>query len=731
MKTIMTNRVDQAAMKWLLLLLLGLGWPLAMRAAEAPPADAKPAEAKGDAEAKKDGDTKPEAEAKKDAEEKTGEEESLEARIEKYNNWLDLSFGYLTLRGDSAAFQQRHYTKKGFFGGIEDLHVQGSIDKKTSAQMDGRVLFDNSDYKIKLEVVREGLGFIRGGFSETRYWYDGSGGFFPQTGAWLDYYDGRLSLDRGEVWVETGLTLKKWPVITFKYTHQFRDGTKDSTSWGYYHPFGVGPVRAISPTYWDIDERRNIFEADLKHTIGKVSFGAGLRYDTSDNDNARKIREFAKETTTDHITSREVVKYDVLNAHAFAETRFHKNVFMSVGYAYSTLDSDLAGSRIYGSDYDVGYQPIATRGNGFISLTGGSQAKEHLMNLNLMLNPWPNLAIIPALRLNQVGMDSTTWYLQTDPLLSGPQAAASSRDVLDLTEQLELRYIGFTNWVLYARGEWMQGDGDLTELGASGLPVPVNRYTEDRRWGQKYTIGANWYTSRRMNWDFQAYHKSRHNDYDLITDNTLNTPASGNRYPAFLANHDFTTEDANVRLTLRPLKNVTLVSRYDIQYSTVDSTPDAAALLGEVESARILTHVFAQNVTWVPWSRLYLQAGFNYVVSKTESPADAYTQAVLDAKNNYWNLNFAAGFVMDDKTDLQAHYFYYRAFDNYYDNSAFGVPYGANAREHAVTASITRRLRDNLRVSLKYGFFTYHDASAGGYNNYDAHLIYSTLQLRF
>jgi hypothetical protein len=278
----------------------------------------------------------------------------------------------------------------------------------------------------------------------------------------------------------------------------------------------------------------------------------------------------------------------------------------------------------------------------------------------------------------------------------------------------------------------MEGPGALTERGASGgLRLPGNRYTEDKRWGQKYTVGANWYPMRSMNWDFQYYHKIRQNDYNHIEDTTPNTPGTFFQYPAFLANQDFTTDDANVRLTLRPCKNVTLVSRYDLQYSTVDTLPDATTLLGSVESARILTHVFAQNITWVPWRRLYLQAGFNYVMSKTDTPADTYTQSVLDAKNNYWNASLTAGFVVDNKTDLQAQYFYYRAFDNYTDNSAFGVPYGANAKESAVTATLTRRLRDNIRLALRYGFFSYRDAASGGNNNYDAHLIYSSLQIRF
>ena len=85
---------------------------------------------------------------------------------------------------------------------------------------------------------------------------------------------------------------------------------------------------------------------------------------------------------------------------------------------------------------------------------------------------------------------------------------------------------------------------------------------------------------------------------------------------------------------------------------------------------------------------------------------------------------------MDDKTDLQVQYTYYNA-DDYINNARFSQPYGSGAVQQSVTASISRRISNNLRLTLKYGYFTYHDITSGGHNNYNANLIYGSLQIRF
>ena len=103
---------------------------------------------------------------------------------------------------------------------------------------------------------------------------------------------------------------------------------------------------------------------------------------------------------------------------------------------------------------------------------------------------------------------------------------------------------------------------------------------------------------------------------------------------------------------------------------------------------------------------------------------------MLNSQNNYWTLNLNSGFVVDDKTDLNLGYFYYRA-DDYKDNSAVGIPLGAGAKEHGITAMISRRLTDKIRVALKYGYFNYKDELYGGNNDSEAHLVMASVQYRF
>ena len=129
-----------------------------------------------------------------------------------------------------------------------------------------------------------------------------------------------------------------------------------------------------------------------------------------------------------------------------------------------------------------------------------------------------------------------------------------------------------------------------------------------------------------------------------------------------------------------------------------------------------------------------LPAGsINYVWDQTDTPAafaTGSTNLVSNFENNYWNTSALAGYALTEKTDLQVQYTYYRA-DNYQDDSQFTQPYGADAEEHGVTASVIQRIRQNMIWTVKYGFFNYRDATYGGRNDYDAHLVYSSLRYLF
>jgi hypothetical protein len=664
-------------------------------------------------------------------------EQMFEGGSEAYNNWVEVSYGGMLTSGSKGAAQQRLHLGDGMFGGIEDLHYQKQIDKKTTFALDGRALFNEEDYRLSLSLTREELGYVKFHFQQFRTWYNGNGGYYRPSDLWFPAADDTLGLDRGEVGFEAGLTLKGVPKITFEYLHQYRNGTKGSTIWGpthlgFYDPSLTG-TRGIVPSFYDIDEQRDIFRLDVSHQIKATEFGGGVRFETGDINNARKFTQYPGEATQRRITTREGSRDNNFSAHAWSETWFKSKVLFSSGFLFANLDETMSGSRIYGDDFDVVFTPTVGDGRGYYDLDGVLHKKEYVMNLNLMATPLKNLTVVPSIRVRKNDWDSQSTAIPTSNGTVSPAAASSADgDALDVTERLDVRYSGVTNWVFFTRGEWNEGEGNLRENG--GIGTPIDRNTDTERMFQKYSIGARWYPTRTLTFDAGGYYKNNSYDYDHNVDNTPNDDASGNRYPAYLVMQNFETYDGNFRVTVRPMQKLTLVGRYEYQLSTIHTKPDSVSTLPEIESSQMTSHILAGNINYVPWSRLSLQLGGNYVVSETETASDEYrangTRALLDAQNNYWTVNVNSTLVVDNKTDLSLGYFYYES-GNYHDNSLDGLPLGAEASEHGVTALVTRRLTPNLRLKLRYAFFHSEDTPSGGHNDYDAHVLFTSLQYRF
>jgi hypothetical protein len=651
-----------------------------------------------------------------------------------YNNWIDFSTGGVITSGDRAQFQHRYNLQRGPFGGIESFHWEKTINKKNLFQIDGRGIFDNHDYSLRLGLSNPDKGYVRAGYREFRTWSDGNGGFFPQTGQWLSLYDNVLALDRGEAWFEAGLTLPKVPLLTFRYSHQFRHGQEDSLEWG-ESTVGLSPLayRNIVPSFRNIDEKSDTFQGDLKYRVAKTDFGVGLRYQIQDNRDSLNTRQFPGEAANDrNVTDVEGVRSDLFNAHAFTQTRISPKVLLTTGYSFTTLDSDLSGSRIYGATYDPVYDPtFARQQTGFLDLAGGGEMRQYVMNLNLMLTPWDYFSLVPAVRVEKQDLENQSDYQRTDPGFGAtPATASSSQGLVDVSESLALRYTRLTNWVFYAQGDWTQEQNDLNQnaVGALGvLPLPPTTLTldsHDDAYTQKYTVGANWYPLSRLNLSGQYYHKIHTVDYRYLADSTLG-------YPGFLTDQDFDLDDLNVRVTYRPINPLTLVTRYDFQLSGVNTAADS---LGDLQTAEVTGHILSESLTWTPVARWYLQGTVNYVRQQTHTPGSdltgAATDLVLDSRNDYWDASAMTGYALDNKTDLQAQYFFYRANDSV-DNSVASLPYGADATQHGVTVTMTRRIRRNLRWTLKYGFFDYRDRTSGDHNDYQAHLVYTSMRYLF
>jgi len=645
-------------------------------------------------------------------------------------NWVTFGGGQAFVGGNDGQFKHEQGTNSSAAGGIQDFHWQTFVGKDGVFKMDGHGVFGNHDYDLKLDLTDEKLGYIRAGFTEFRTWYDPTGGFYPVNGLDFQPTNNDLYIDRRDAYIELGLTLPDWPVLSVRYDYDSREGTMDSTSWGQTTLTPNGSTTKIVPTFLGIDETRNIFSANIKDTFGSTDAALGMRYERDDTNDSTFINQNPTETSNAFITQQDIEKNDLFNAHGSTMTVFDQKVTLTTGFSASTVESDLGGSRIYGPAYNASFSPtFANNGSGYLNLGGGGNSKDYEGNLNLMLTPIDHLVIVPAVRFDYETSNLNDGFSNTSS--SGaitPETANTDNWNMDVAQSVEARYTGFRDWSLYNSVEVSENWGN--EAWDSAPVLTGGTLNQDwSMFGLKYTAGANWYPLPQLNFGLQYYYQIHNYDF------TNNLNASPSSYPGYLSKQNFTTNDANIRATWQALSNVSLITRYDFQLSTVDtwSIPSGGTDIGSVQSSKLINHILGEDITWTPLPCLYLQAGGSYVLNTMGTPADnsgGTSNLILSGQNNYWTVDASLGYEITAKTHLQMQYSYYNAAD-YFNSAPTSLPYGANTQENSFTATVTHDISKEVKVSVKYGFYRNRDETSGGQNNYNAQVLYVSTQFGF
>ena len=689
---------------------------------------------------------------------------ATEEQPEEYKNWIELAMGGVITSGDRAQFEQEHRLPGGQpYGGIQDLHIEGTVSKDILFSLDGHALWDLNDYDVTIQLAKPNFGYIKAGYTEFRSWYDGNGGFFPHNDVFFEPPYPEMHVDRGDAWIELGLRAPEWPEITIRYDHEFRFGQKDSTVWGDTNLTGlaVQPTRKIIPSFRNLDERRDILSFEASKTIGNTDLLLGMRYEHDTIDYSLNTERGAGQLPPAvpppgqqrKVTQKQDDGVDLFSGHGITETRITDNLWFTSGYSYTTLTNDLSGSRIFATHWDEAFgEPVPTLGSrdhSFIDLAGTARIKENVFNANLFWMPFDNLAVLTGFRYTHENNDSDSTFLEEEPLPNTPPftplnpaggfhygppvpvEGARNSDYNRFAERLEMRYTGVKNWLFYFQGEWEEELGNVDEFQSFDEEIPLDKDTNAL--GQKYTIGATWYPTMRLNFSGQYFHRIASYDEDVFS----------GIYPR-LIRQDWNVDDFNIRMTFRPklpgvMGTLALVTRYDFVHTSIDGQWEIFPqedLLAELQTGEIKQHVISESLNWNPLPRFFLQANFSYVLNQTDTPAndinlDPQTSpTVVNFRNDYWTVTSGIGYVIDDKTDFFADYYFYCAND-YFKNAVVAMPYGMGATENAVSATVTRKLNKNMRLLLKYGYFNYRDVTSGGHNNYRAHSLFSSLQIRF
>ncbi len=319
-----------------------------------------------------------------------------------------------------------------------------------------------------------------------------------------------------------------------------------------------------------------------------------------------------------------------------------------------------------------------------------------------------------------------------------PAINNDSQDTKVVTEGLDIQYVGIENISLYASAEWSQVDSNVAQsvLNLTSSPTTTLYMYDDGVDNDKFMIGANWYPLSGLSVSVQGSHRDRFDDPNIA-------PSTTNKsYTDYLLMQDLSQDNANFRVTWRPLSNLTLVTRYDFDRTnisnhvqTAGTTSGTYLLTGSEDSADITTHILSESVTWSPISKMYIQGSAHLIWSLTNTPANNYSVVngvpeVVDFRNNYWDGSLAAGYAIDDKTDVQVAYTCFFAI-NPNTSSPTYMGYAANTGEQSLTIGLTRKFSPNLVWNIKYGYFQNRDTTSGGLYDYDAQALTTTLKYRF
>jgi hypothetical protein len=649
---------------------------------------------------------------------------------------ISVGGGTAILDGDRPAFQKATQHNKEGFGGIEEFRLSRETDDSIFT-FDARIMAGDDDYRLAGHWEKPEKFYLDAGFEQYRVWYDGSGGFFRPRNLAFTLFDEDLSLTRTRAWIELGAYTANQTLLSFRYELRARDGTKGSTVWGDTNLVGAPyATRSIAPSFYDLDETTHSFAVDAGNdTKDEVKWHVGARFQKTELDDKRNMRRRPNESADRIVTQKDQTKTDMFAAHGFYTRMINPKLTVSAGALITDLDANIAGSRVYGQAYDPVFDPAylrrQQRDEGFFDLTGEAELKQTVLNLNAVYVPRKNWSIRPSIRFENLHQETQTEFFETN-VGGGPGFVMALEELEsghekewdEFAEALEVRYTGKPNWTFNVEGSWVQGNGNMKEdeRDVHSGALTIDRDTEYDRTSQKYSAKANWYAKPGLTFAAQYYYKANDNQYDAVRDNTPVT--GGDRYPAYINDQDFETNDVNFRVSWRPASLLSLVTRYDYQQSTIVSKE---AGLTTVESSKLTSHILSESITWTPINRLFLTASVNLTWDQLATPAYAF---VLNSDNNYVNGSVGGGYALAAKDDIYFDYNFYRA-NNFSDNSSVSLPYGADQKQDGAYITWVRRQSKKLVYTVKYGYLTNRDVTWGGRNDFDAHVIYAKMQYQF
>ena len=661
---------------------------------------------------------------------------------------------YLNANDNAAAvagalgFEDRH------LGGIEHFYFANDSNADWRLYLDGRVFLQPEEIAVNIEAFKlDRLAFDL----QFQHWieYDhGAGIWYPPTDAYFLLLPDTLEEELNQLVLSITGTPSDTVSWKFKYRLFDRDGHSLSTVFGDNFQSAVGQAasRGIVPAEIDGRETIHRVEASIERHEGMDITGLNIFYQRREVDRKRVVERAASQPSANRFTRQEEdVVDDLLGFSTYARREFKESLIGSVGIAFTRLNGDLNGSRVFGADPDAAYDIdfIATQLNdrGFFDLTGGHQLKQWVLNANLLMKPEGKLKWVGGIRLEHLSTEAFGSYIDTVDRIDWGDFARQDQEALmhsvsdktatDISAFLEMRYRSTAKSVLYSRLDIAHQNGDLQEGWTRQELVPnpgalttlLDRATDFDRDRAAWEIVMHLNPRSTFRLSLEGYLKYRDNDYGY--DDVVLAIDDLTVYPAYITQQNFYTRDLNLRANWRVHEKLKSVTRIDWQLNDIDTRD---RLNPEVQSGENERVVFAQTLTWTPSPRFFATFQYNRTEDLTETPAadlaGSFSGIVVNLPSDYWEAGFDLYWVLNQLIDLQVGYTYLDA-QNYIDTSPRTVPYGAELEQHHARIDTILHWSESLTMRLGYQYYNQADDAAAGNRDYSIHLLSTSLKYNF
>ena len=644
--------------------------------------------------------------------------------------------GWMTVRGDERKFRELNWMPDGWNGGTRGFEIRDRLSDKANSQLTLRGHALRDDYRLTLDLRRGASVYVRAGVEQSRKWFDDSGGYLPSLGQAPVRLGRDLHLDMGRAWIEAGGFTLFGLQLSGGYEYRFKEGEKSLLQW--QPVFNGGDAKSILPNAKSIDEHLHVLRLDAAYDFHRTRLTDSFRYEFYDLDTRRSIVTAGLPLVLNQQTMGEGNKSQTLVNAFQTECTPREWLLLSAGYLFSHTDSEdsLRQRSVDGTGAPAA--GVLWNGRG-ITL----EQSAHLFNANAQWTMWEGMTLASGLQSewNRHRSIALVHLDETDPfdvsLFTGnTNRVRGDYDRFTAEEKVALRNTQIPFTVVYGEARFRQETIDqIEELSPSGAGASTLadfiRSTQALYDWQQYRAGFTVSPWTRVSLNAYAQRLEHDDSFDHVRDERP-IGGQGNGYPAFIAARQTTADELGARLVVRPASWIKSTLGLKLSSSDFETWTDKVPADGS--SVRVLAgqqaaETYSLSAVITPWRRVYWFSSFSFQHSRTDTRANGLT-SVVPYRGHVYSAIHSASYALDANTDLRVGYDF--SYANYgQDNDPAGLPLGIDYRRHGVRAGVGRKFLKRFLANLEYVWQYYDEPSNGHFNDFTAHGLFATLNIRW